>query len=176
MARREAIRALQTRLAERLQAARAEGASMAWLAVRCGERNYLLPLSQSGEIHSAAGLQGVPYTRAWFLGVLNIRGGLFGVVDLNGFEASDRGVAPVRTQSTQASVVTFNPALDVNCALWVDALLGLRGTDAFTASQASDEASPPYWGSVYTDAAGLRWQEIDLRALTRVPAFLNIRA
>lgn len=51
MANRQALRELQVRLAERLQAARSntsKGAS--WLAVQAGSRNYLLPLDQAGEI------------------------------------------------------------------------------------------------------------------------------
>ena len=82
MANSEALQELQSRLASRLQAARSEGVSANWLAVKAGGRNYLLPLSQSGEIYPLAHLQSVPYTRPWFMGVINIRGGLFGVVDL----------------------------------------------------------------------------------------------
>ncbi|MDB5892859.1 MAG: hypothetical protein JWQ88_390, partial [Rhodoferax sp.] len=33
-----------------------------------------------------------------------------------------------------------------------------------------------YVGPVHTDAAGLRWQEIDLLALSQFPAFLSISA
>lgn len=50
MANREALRDLQSRLASRLQAAKAEGLSISWLAVRAGGQDYLLPLAQSGEI------------------------------------------------------------------------------------------------------------------------------
>jgi twitching motility protein PilI len=57
MANREALRELQTRLATRLQAARSEGMSVAWLAVLAGGRNYLLPLGQSGEIFPTANVQ-----------------------------------------------------------------------------------------------------------------------
>src|SRR5674476_581062 len=105
MANREALRELQTRLATRLQAARAEGVSASWLAVREGEGNYLFPLAQSGEIFPLANVQHVPYSRPWFLGVINLRGGLNGVVDLASFLA-DRS-APIRTEQslTQASVV-----------------------------------------------------------------------
>ena len=80
MANREALRELQARLAKRLQAAQTEGMSVSWLAVKAGGHNYLLPLGQSGEIVPLSNLQPVPYSKAWFKGVLNIRGGLFGVV------------------------------------------------------------------------------------------------
>ena len=83
MANREALRDLQSRLAGRLQAARSEGVKVAaWLAVQAGGRNYLMPLGQSGEIFPWAGVQPVPYTKPWFLGIANLRGTLAGVIDL----------------------------------------------------------------------------------------------
>src|SRR5262245_21723598 len=82
MSNREALRELQSRLASRLQAARSEGVQAGWLAVEAAGRKYLFPLSQAGEIFPIAAAQPVPYTQPWFLGVANLRGGLFGVVDL----------------------------------------------------------------------------------------------
>ena len=123
MANREAIRDLQARLAKRLQTARAEGMSVAWLAVRAGGRNYLFPLGQSGEIFPVASLRSVPYTCDWFPGVLNIRGGLYGVVDLAAFIAAITGTPRTEPAAAEPSVVTLNSALDVNCALQVDVLL-----------------------------------------------------
>jgi len=176
MANREALRDLQARLASRLQAARAEGISVAWLAVRAGGRNYLFPLGQSGEIFPLTTLQAVPYVRAWFRGVLNIRGGLYGVVDLAGFVADDAGLARAEPLSVDPSVVTLNAALDVNCALQVDSLSGLRGADAFTSSSPAAENAPTYFGSRFVDAAGEQWQEINLRTLSQIPEFLSISA
>ena len=60
MANRAALKELQTRLATRLLAARTEGVSIAWLAVKAGTGNYLFPLVQSGEIFPLANLQPVP--------------------------------------------------------------------------------------------------------------------
>ena len=93
MANREAIRELQARLASRLQAASVEGVSVAWLAVRAGGHNYLLPLGQSGEVFPLSNLQLVAYSRPCFRGVLNIRGGLYGVVEMAGFVADSGGAA-----------------------------------------------------------------------------------
>ncbi|RYF36772.1 MAG: chemotaxis protein CheW, partial [Comamonadaceae bacterium] len=85
MANREALRELQSRLATRMQAARAEGVQASWLAVEAAGSRYLFPLAQSGEIFPYAAPQHVPYTQPWFLGVANLRGGLYGVVDLGSF-------------------------------------------------------------------------------------------
>ena len=100
MANREALRELQTRLADRLQAARTEGVQASWLAVEAAGVRYLFPLAQAGEIFPFAQPQHVPYTQPWFLGVANLRGGLYGVVDLAAF-ASGRPPA-LRTEAGRA--------------------------------------------------------------------------
>lgn len=176
MANREALRELQTRLASRLQAARTEGMSVAWLALRVGGKNFLFPLGQSGEIFPLANLQPVPYARDWFRGVINIRGGLYGVVDLAAFIVADTGIARAEPPSQDLSVVTLNVALEVNCALQVDGLLGLRGGDAFVSSSSADPGAPAYFGNQFIDSAGEQWQEIDLRILSQTPQFLSISA
>jgi twitching motility protein PilI len=174
MANREALRELQTRLASRLQAARSEGVSAAWLAVRVGAANCLFPLAHSGEIFPLTSLQGVPYVRPWFMGVVNLRGGLYGVVDLARFMG--QGATSVRTEQSlsEASVITFNAALELNCAVMVDALAGLRKQDAFSAAMAPPAGSPAYFGSCFTDLSGERWQEINLQSLSQSPEFLSI--
>ncbi|KAB7578575.1 chemotaxis protein CheW [Verminephrobacter eiseniae] len=173
MANREALRELQTRLASRLQAARDEATSVSsWLAAESAGSSYLLPLGQSGEIFPWVSVQTVPYTQSWFLGVANLRGGLVGVVDLAGLLGS---VVPRTEQAlAEASLLAFNTALEVNAALLVDRLAGLRGTDAFVASEPPAKDSPPYFGTTYIDSSGKRWQELNLQILSRHPAFLSI--
>ena len=161
MANREALRDLQSRLASRLQAAKAEGLSISWLAVRAGGLDYLLPLAQSGEIFPLPAVQAVPYSQSWFLGVVNLRGGLYGVVHLDAFTAS---------------VVTLNAALELNCSLLIDSLAGLRHVGAFSGSEPPPEGAPPYFGNRYVDADGSRWQEINLQQLSQMSEFLSISA
>ena len=174
MANRAAIRELQSRLATRLKAARTEGGSVSWLAVRAGGTHYLFPLVQSGEIFPMGALQRVPYCKAWFRGVLNLRGGLFGVVDLAAFIAG--GQVPVRSElaASEASVITFHTALEINGALLVDALAGLRNLESFTRADAPPTGAPSYFGNRYTDAHGTFWQEINLQTLAQMPDFLTI--
>lgn len=176
MANREALRELQSRLASRLQAARTEGVQAAWLAVEAAGRNYLFPLSQSGEIFPYAATQAVPYTHDWFLGVANLRGGLYGVVDLASYVS---GRAPAQRSDAgraESRLVALNALLEVNCALLIDRLAGLRSMDAFTSSSVAPEGSPDYFGSGYTDASGAYWQEINLQALSQQQQFLSISA
>src|SRR4051794_34255867 len=118
MANREALRDLQSRLAERLQAARSQERVVSWLAVESGGRGFLLPLAQAGEIFGMAPLVAVPHTHDWFAGVANLRGGLYGVVDLARFLG-------LRSQpGVDSRLIVFNPGLDINCALQVERLAG----------------------------------------------------
>ncbi len=182
MANREALRELQARLASRLQAAQTGGMSVAWLAVIAAGRRYLLPLGQAGEIVPLSGIQTVPYAKGWFRGVVNIRGGLWGVVALADFlaaqgdTAASTGNPTAAVMSAEASVVTLNAQLEVNCAVQVDVLAGLRGSEAFTKSEAPPAQAPAYFGNRLFDSEGLEWQEINLRALAQSPQFLSISA
>jgi twitching motility protein PilI len=176
MANREALRELQTRLASRLQAARSEGTAVRWLAVEVGGSHCLFPLAQCGEIFPWTPVQPAAYTQPWFLGVANLRGGLFGVVDFARFMADVVPSARTDTPLSECSLLSLNAGMDVNCALLVSQLSGLRGPESFTASQAPLADAPAYFGRVYTDAAGLAWQEVNLLALSQLPSFLSIGA
>jgi twitching motility protein PilI len=96
------------------------------------------------------------------------------VVDLASFVA---GRAPaMRSDATRAEsrLVALNAALEVNCALLIDRLAGLRNLDSFSASSEAPEGSPEYFGSGYTDANGAYWQEVNLQALSQQSHFLSI--
>jgi twitching motility protein PilI len=176
MANREALRELQSRLATRMQAARTEGVQASWLAVQAGGARYLFPLAQSGEIFPFAPPQHVPYTQPWFLGVANLRGGLYGVVDLGSFATGRPPVPRTDIGRAEARLVGLNAGLEVNCALLIDRLAGLRNPDAFTSGEPPAADAPSWFGSGYTDASGAFWQEINLQALSQQPQFLSISA
>ncbi len=176
MANREALRELQSRLASRLQAARTEGVQAGWLAVESAGHNYLFPLTQSGEIFPYTTAQAVPYTQDWFLGVANLRGGLYGVVDLASYVSGQPPAQRSVAGRAEARVGALNALLEVNCALLIARLAGLRNTDAFVSSGQAPAGSPDYFGSGYTDASGAYWQEINLQALSQQPQFLSISA
>jgi twitching motility protein PilI len=170
--------AFQARLADRLQAASTENVSAAWLAVEAGAGNYLFPLDHTGEIFPWTVPQPVPHTEPWFLGVANLRGGLHGVVRLSAFTAGERAdgtrAEPPGEASAQTRLVALHARLEVNCALMVDRLIGLRAAGTFHASHAPEGDVPAWFGRTHVDGDGERWQELDLQALARHPRFLNI--
>ena len=79
MANKQALRDLQSRLAERLQAVRGQARALSWLAVECRGHGFLLPLQEAGEIHALPAVVPVAHAKPWFAGVANLRGGLHGV-------------------------------------------------------------------------------------------------
>ncbi len=178
MANREALRELQGRLASRMQAARNEAPSRAWLAVECAGQGVLFPLHEAGEIFPVGSVLPVPHTEAWFAGVANLRGGLHGVVDLAAF----LGLRRVSGEAgrDQARLLALNPALGVNCALLVDRLAGLRNADQLSAvdeaaaGDDSDSAQPSFAGPRWRDSEGRVWQEIELAALAGHEQFLGV--
>lgn len=165
---KQSLQELQKRLAQRLLAARTDNAQAAqWLAVQAGGRHYLIPLAQAGEIYPWQGVQPVPYAQAWFLGVANVRGSLLGVIDLPAL----LGHPVERTQQSlqDTSLLVINPALQVNAALVVDRLLGLRNADNLQPCTATENP-----GQCYQDGQGQIWQELSLQALVQSAEFLRV--
>lgn len=176
MANRQAIRELQTRLAERLQIARTQGVAPSWLAVEAGGQKYLFPMTHAGEIFPWVATQTVPYTQSWFLGVANLRGGLFGVVDLAGFVTGQEAFTQADVTHKDARLVALNGSLDINCALLIDRLAGMRNQNAFTDFSEKSTDAPDFFGNRYTDESGASWQEINLQVLAQQAHFLTIGA
>ncbi|MDR2128713.1 MAG: chemotaxis protein CheW [Burkholderiaceae bacterium] len=178
MARKLALREFQSHLNERVLAAKTAGETASWLAVEAGVAavRLLIPLSHAGEIFPWSGVQRVPYAQDWFMGVANLRGNLSAVVDLARLVAPQQAPPGARSENQlrQCRLVGFNPVLEVNCALLVDRLIGLRTPEAFAASIPAPEGGAQYYGHVYQEADGQAWQEINLQALARDPSFLSV--
>ena len=85
MKKKESIHQLQERLAQRLAISSQSGAVATWLAIELADERFLLPLKHSGEIFSLPTINFVAHAKKWFLGVSNLRGLLFGVVDFAQF-------------------------------------------------------------------------------------------
>jgi twitching motility protein PilI len=177
MANREALRELQGRLATRMHAARTEAPVRSWLAVECAGLGLLFPLHEAGEIFAVGSVLPVPHTQPWFCGVANLRGGLHAVVDLAAFLGLRQGRGAIDNAREGGRLLALNPALGVNCALWVDRLAGLRNADQLSAVPDDGPAAPAhpaFAGARWRDADGRVWQEIELAALAGHEQFLGV--
>ena len=176
MANKQALRELQQRLAQRMQAAREQTRSASWLAVEVAGHAMLFSLKQAAEIFSPVPLKTVPYAQPWLLGVANLRGGLHTVVDLAAFlGAREPGT---RLDANQSRFVAMNADLNTNCALLVDRLLGLRSDEQLSPDPDAGEggAQPRFAGARLKDEHGRSWQVLDLEALSKHEQFLRIVA
>ncbi len=172
MGNKQALREFQQRLAQRLQASRTQSQSARWLAVEVAGLGVLVPLRQAGEIFPLAPLTTVPYTEPWMLGVANLRGGLNAVVDLAQF----LGLREQPPTGNEGRLVSFGGELNINCALWVDRLLGLRSDEQLRQPDTVAEGRPHFASGEREDEQGRRWLLLDLELLARFEPFLSIVA
>lgn len=176
MSNKDALRALQLRLANRLQAARERPREAGWLAVECASVGLLLPLGQAGEIHSAREFIPVPHSVEWMTGVANVRGQLNAVLDLAAF----LGLRPPQAVSDMArqtaQLVVMNASMRVNCALLIDRLAGLRDAEQLDRLPDDDVPRPAFAPRRWRDAQGRIWDELDLTVLINDPMFLDVAA
>ena len=179
MSNREALRELQTRLAQRLHASGADAHAATWLAFECMGQGVVVPLPAAGEIFPLCPLLPVPHTKSWFLGVANLRGQLHGVVDLAAFLGLRSALEPEQLREPQRSparLLAFNASQGSHCAVLIDRLAGLRSANQLHKAPTQDAASPAFAPAQWQDTDGRSWQELDLGTLARHEHYLAIAA
>ena len=79
------LRAFQQELAARLAAKTTQQVEQSRLGLACAGKQWLIRLADAGEVIAVPTLATVPLTRPWYLGISNIRGNLYSVIDFAGF-------------------------------------------------------------------------------------------
>lgn len=163
------LRQFQARLDERLRQADA-APRVARLGLLIGERRWLVDLAEAGEIVPLpASITPVPLTSAWFRGLANLRGALFGVTDLQRFV----GEAPTPV-SRESRLLAFGASLQVNAALIVSRMLGLHDPDGWQLLDGGEGAPAlPWAGRSLVDRDGRVWHELSLARLAADERFLS---
>lgn len=170
------LEAFQARLTERLREATVAPDLAARLGLMIGGQRWLVELSEAGEIVPVPdAIAPVPLTRDWLLGLVNLRGALYTVVDLQ------RYVQQGRTEvGKESRLLAFAGRLNFNAAILVTRMLGLRNVASMRPDDGppSDDFGPggrPEWiGRTLVDADGQRWHELDLAKLAAGSAFLMV--
>lgn len=170
--RRTRMRDFQTRLVQRMQAARGGSDVRAGqLGVQIGATRWLFDLQQAGEIVAVGSITKVPLTQLWFLGLTNIRGNLVSVVDFAQFQG-----ATASNIDKESRIIAFAPSLSFNAGLLVSRVLGLRNLadmELYTDSQHdADIGGVPT--QRYMDSDHQVWRLLDLAAVSQDPAFLHV--
>lgn len=145
------------------------------LGLLIGTQRWLLDMEQAGEIVPVpAVITPVPLTRDWLLGLVNLRGALYTVVDLCRFAGGER-----TEPGKDARLLALSGRLQFNAAILVNRMLGLhqQGTMRPDVESAVPEgmARRPEWvGSAWIDAQNQRWFDLDLTRLVSQPDFLLV--
>src|SRR5947207_12390610 len=166
------LRAFQQELAARLAAKTTAQVEQSRLGLSCAGSQWLIRLADAGEVIAVPTVATVPLTKSWYLGIANIRGNLYSIIDFGRFLGDDieppiPGVAPAR-------LVLFGPRVgELRAGLVVHKVLGLRNLAELRPADAPSGA-PAWYGLRWTDAQGGLWQEIDLSLLAQDPGFLQV--
>ena len=107
-----------------------------------------------------------PADTPWFRGIVNIRGNLHSVVDFPAF----LGRSPVAL-GDQSRLLLAGERFRLGAALLVDRSLGLRSPAQLRAAEGD---AGPWARSLYADADGRQWKELDMPSLVRHPDFLAV--
>lgn len=166
------LRSFQDELANRFAARTAAQVESSRLGIACGGLRWLVRLADAAEVIAVPPIAAVPLTKPWFLGLANVRGNLYTVVDFAGFIGRESVVPP--GGAAQSRLILFGErGGDLRAGVVVAGVLGLRNLAEL--EPAPPEANAPDWyGQRWTDADGGAWQEIDLARLAAAPSFLNV--
>lgn len=152
------------------QNAAPSSASASHLALVIGEDRYLVDLAEAGEIvPMPPAILPVPLTHEWFMGVVNVRGTLFTVVDFSRFMGGRS--TPLTKESR---LVTISPSLQFNTTLVVSRMAGLRSIATMTPVNDSLADDKPWMGQQFKDAEGQTWRHLSLSKLVSSSAFLMV--
>ena len=168
-ARRLALREFQHQLAERTQLARLNNQSKSMrLAVHAGDQRLLLDVAHTAEVILAEGVARVPHTCTWFLGLINCRGKLTGVIDFPGFLGF-----PVMPWQDADRLLVLSDTLAVPCALRVTRVPSLVDLSGLSDRSRSDK-DPAWVSAVYTDRDAQSWRLLDMLLLISDSTFVDV--
>lgn len=142
------------------------------IAYRLGEVFLVTPLEEITEILRMPSLTSVPATKAWLLGIANVRGNLLCVVHLRGFLEGEPFKA---TNSTRILVVK---QMNSTVGLVVDEVIGQRSfVDDMKLEQRMYLDSPiSRFLSAEYQQGQVTWGAVSLSTLAKTPEFLQAAA
>lgn len=168
MARKLGLREFHQQVLKRLESAvGAEATRASRLGFEIAGENWLVDLASISEVIPVPEHVPVPLTHAWFRGVANVRGNLYGLVDFSAFLGKGPTAAGLEVRA-----LLIHPKFGVNAGLLVRRVHGLRNPEQFQPAQPAEPG--PWVLAHWADAEGGQWKELDVESLARHPDFLNI--
>jgi twitching motility protein PilI len=105
----------------------------------------------------------VPFAKPWFRGVANVRGNLYGVIDMAAYEHNGAASGDANNR-----VMLVSERYAFNAALLVDRVFGLRDARGWRESEGFDNQVE------YQDEQGAAWRKLDVSGLLEQVEFLQI--
>ncbi|MCL2871383.1 MAG: chemotaxis protein CheW [Betaproteobacteria bacterium] len=168
-AKRTNLRTFQNELVSRMMAPTATEGVESQLGFVAGDERWLCRLQQTEEVLTTPPITPVPLTQPWFLGLTNVRGNLYSVVDFSSFLGK-----PLLVHNADTRLLLLSRSTGaINAALLVQRVYGLRSVKGFapTGQGAQDKAwNVQHW----MDAEGHTWHEMDLSKLVQDSEFQHI--
>jgi len=161
MAKHTDLREFQQNLIDRLQAAGTSEERVTTMGIQIAGRNCLVDMEDISEVLPVPILEAVPFARHWFRGMANVRGNLYGVVDLAAYEGSG-----ITKDDVSNRILLVANRYSFNVALLVDRVLGLR--DARQWRQVDGVETE------FQDEQGATWKKLDVSGLLKQAEFLQI--
>ncbi|WP_435627687.1 chemotaxis protein CheW [Candidatus Ferrigenium straubiae] len=164
MSRRINLREFQQDLIDRMQAKGRTGDQISTLGVQIAGQNWVVDMHDLGGIAPLPPLTAAPLAKPWFLGMINLRGVLYGVTDLAAYRQQGKASGEAANR-----VLLVAERHEFNAALLVERVLGLRNARAWERSEAGGQVR-------YRDEQGNTWNKLDIVGLLGQPEFLQIGA
>lgn len=137
------------------------GAQASTLGVQMAGQSWLVDMADIGGVLPLPPLTPVPLARPWFMGLVNVRGRLYGVTDLAAFQQKGKASG---TAANRILLVAERYAF--NTALLVDCVLGLRDARVWEQVRVEEQIQ-------YRDEQGNVWFRLDVAELLGRPDFLQ---
>lgn len=162
MSKRLNLREFQQSLIDRLQVADLSESHVSTLGVQIAGQNWLVDMADIGEVLPLPPLVVVPFTKPWFRGVTNVRGNLYGVIDMASY-----GHSGAASGDANNRVLLVSDRHAFNAALLVDRVLGLRDAHNWQKSEVDGQIE-------YHDESGVPWHKLDMQGLLEQAEFLQV--
>jgi twitching motility protein PilI len=168
MARRTSLREYQIAVAERLRTVSLQAAAASKLGFMVAETRWIMNLNEVAEVLPVPRIVSIPLTKSYFLGMCNVRGNLYGVLDF----AAYMDKAPV-APTVESRLLLLPSTVVQGAAVLVSRMAGLRSVESFLRLE-SDPDAPAWLAGRYRDSDGQIWSELAVAGLTQHERFLNV--
>lgn len=141
-------------------------ATISVLGITIGEKRWLVPMSNISEILPVPKITSVFMTKPWFLGVINVRGNVYGLCDLSHYLDNIFTCAGVRNR-----VFLTVPYLGARYAILVGSILGIRNLMEFVPLSDHEDKQRSVVTDIYKDRQDRLWRMLNLPVLVQLESF-----